>query len=51
MHMRWERFALMYAILIPPLLLAVLVGLMSLESDYTYWTRVIFFGLVSGHAH
>jgi hypothetical protein len=29
----------------------VLVGLMSLESDYTYWTRIIFFGLVAGHAH
>jgi caa(3)-type oxidase subunit IV len=50
MHMRWERFALKYAILIPPLLLAVLVGLMSLESDYTYWTRIIFFG-VFGHTH
>src|SRR5882672_11890350 len=41
MHMRWERLALMYAILIPPLLLAVLVGLMSIEADYTFWTRVI----------
>jgi cytochrome c oxidase subunit IV len=51
MHMRWERFALKYAILIPPLLLAVLVGLMSLESDYTYWTRIIFFGLFGPHAH
>ena len=48
MHMRWERSALMYAILIPPLLLAVLVGLMSIEADYTYWTRVIFFGLFAG---
>ena len=35
----------MYAILVPPLLLAVLVTLMSLESDYTFWTRIIFFGL------
>ena len=49
MHMRWERLALMYAILIPPLLLAVLVGLMSIEADYTFWTRVLFFGLLSGH--
>jgi len=48
MHMRWERLALMYAILIPPLLLAVLVGLMSIEADYTYWTRILFFGLLSG---
>ena len=44
MHMRWERSPLMYAILVPPLLLAVLVGLMSMESDYTFWTRIIFFG-------
>jgi cytochrome c oxidase subunit 4 len=49
MHMRWERSALMYAILVPPLLLAVLVGLMSIESDYTYWTRIIFFGLFGTH--
>ena len=44
MHMRWERSPLMYAILLPPLLLAVLVGLMSMEADYTFWTRIIFFG-------
>jgi len=36
---------LMYAILVPPLLLAVLVTLMSIESNYTFWTRIIFFGL------
>lgn len=48
MHMRWERLALIYAILIPPLLLAVLVGLMSIEADYTFWTRVLFFGLLGG---
>jgi len=47
MHMRWERSPLMYAILVPPLLLAVLVTLMSIESDYTFWTRIIFFGLSS----
>ena len=45
MHMRWERSPLMYAILVPPLLLAVLVTLMSIESSYTFWTRIIFFGL------
>lgn len=51
MHMRWERLALKYAILIPPLLLAVLVGLMSIEADYTFWTRVLFFGLLGGPSH
>ena len=43
MHMMWERLALIYAILVPPLCLMVLVGLMALESDYTFWTRILFF--------
>jgi caa(3)-type oxidase subunit IV len=49
MHMRWERLALVLAILIPPLLLAILVTLMSMESDYTFWTRIVFFGLFRSH--
>ena len=44
MHMAWERLALIYAILIPPLCLGTLVLLMAIESDYTFWTRLIFFG-------
>jgi len=44
MHMAWERLALMYAILVPPLCLGTLVLLMVIESDYTFWTRIIFFG-------
>ena len=44
MHMAWERMALIYAILIPPLCLIVFVGLMALESNYTHWTRILFFG-------
>ena len=48
MHMMWERVALMCAILMPPLLLIFLVGIMVLESEYTFWTRVIFFGLFEG---
>ena len=43
MHMRWERLALMYAILLPPVLVLVFVGLMTFESDYTALTRGIFF--------
>ncbi len=43
MHMVWERLALIYAILLPPLALIVLVGLMSLEADYTHWTRMLFY--------
>jgi cytochrome c oxidase subunit IV len=42
MHMAWERMSLIYAILIPPLALATLVGLMLIESDYTFWTRILF---------
>ncbi len=44
MHMAWERLALVYAILVPPLCLGTLVLLMVIESDYTFWTRIIFFG-------
>ncbi|MBB4640351.1 cytochrome C oxidase subunit IV family protein [Rhizorhapis suberifaciens] len=44
MHMAWERLSLLYAILVPPLVLLVLVGIMSIESDYVFWTRAIFFG-------
>jgi cytochrome c oxidase subunit 4 len=48
MHMMWERMLLILAILAPPLLLIGLVGIMVLESEYTFWTRVIFFGLFEG---
>lgn len=44
MHMLWERLALMYAILVPPLLLLVLLSIGALEADYTFLTRGIFFG-------
>lgn len=44
MHMAWERLALVYAILMPPLCLLVLVGLMATEADYVFLSRVIFFG-------
>jgi cytochrome c oxidase subunit IV len=44
MHMAWERMALACAILIPTGVLLVLIGLMSIEADYTFFTREIFFG-------
>ena len=47
MHMAWERLALIYAILVPPVLILVFVALMTLESDYTFLTRETFFGF--GH--
>jgi cytochrome c oxidase subunit IV len=43
MHMAWERLALIYAILGPPLVLLVLIGLMAIEGDYTLLTRIDFF--------
>ena len=43
MHMAWERLALKFAILIPPLCLLVLIGLMAIEGDYTFLTRLASF--------
>jgi len=42
MHMMWERLALIYAISLPPLALLVFIGMMSIEADYIFWTRLIF---------
>ncbi len=44
MHMIWERLALIYAILAPPLLLSFFIGFMAIEGDYTLLTRLDFFG-------
>ena len=43
MHMAWERRALIYAILGPPAVLLVLIGLMAVEGDYTEVTRLASF--------
>jgi cytochrome c oxidase subunit 4 len=43
MHMAWERLALTYAILLPPVLVLVFVAIMVFESDYTHLLRVMFF--------
>jgi cytochrome c oxidase subunit IV len=42
MHMAWERLALIYAILIPPVAVLVFVAIMVFESDHTLLTRVVF---------
>ena len=44
MHMRWERLALSYAIILPPVLVLVFVWIMAIESEYTFLTRLTFFG-------
>jgi len=43
MHMAWERLALKFAILVPPLVLLVLILLMAIEADYTFLTRLTAF--------
>ena len=43
MHMAWERKALIWAILGPPIVLLVLIGLMAVEGDYTELKRLDFF--------
>jgi cytochrome c oxidase subunit IV len=44
MHMAWERLALAYAILLPPVAVLVFVAIMVFESEYTHLVRVLFFG-------
>ena len=44
MHMAWERLALAYAIIVPPVLVLVFVTIMVFESEYTLWARLTFFG-------
>jgi cytochrome c oxidase subunit IV len=34
----------MYAIILPPLVLLVFVGIMAIESHYTEFSRILFFG-------
>ena len=43
MHMAWERLALIYAIIVPPVLVLVFVGIMVIEANYTEFTRALFF--------
>ncbi|MCP3390485.1 cytochrome C oxidase subunit IV family protein [Bradyrhizobium sp. CCGB12] len=47
MHMAWERLALAYAILLPPIAVLVFVAIMVLESEYTHLLRVLFFATPS----
>ena len=48
MHMAWERLALAYAILLPPVLVLVFVAVMVFEADHTLFTRETFFGAGPG---
>ena len=44
MHMMWERAALSWAIILPPIAVLVFVAIMVIESDHTVLTRMTFFG-------
>lgn len=44
MHMAWERLALAYAVLLPPVAVLVFLAIMTVESGYTLLSRLIFFG-------
>jgi len=43
MHMVWERLAMVYFILLPPILLLTLVAIGSLEADWTFFQRGVYF--------
>ena len=43
MHLSWERLALKYVLLAPPIAILVLVALMAIEADYTFLSRMTFF--------
>ena len=43
MHLAWEKLALIYTILLPPIAIIVFIVLMAIEADYTFLTRLIFF--------
>lgn len=44
MHLRFERVGLVYAILLPPLLLLALVAILLPEGQYVATVRHLFFG-------
>lgn len=44
MHVRWERPSLVYAVLMPPLVLLVLVLFLAIEGEYITLLRSQYFG-------
>ena len=43
MHLAWEKLALIYTILVPPIAIAIFIALMAYEADYTFLTRLFYF--------
>ncbi|GGA52799.1 cytochrome C oxidase subunit IV family protein [Pelagibacterium lentulum] len=50
MHMAWERLALTYAMLVPPVLILVFVVMMIFEGGYTEWMRLVFLDKADANA-
>lgn len=44
MHVRFERLSLVYAIVLPPLLILALTAIVMAEGDYVTGLRNLFFG-------
>ncbi|MDP2714730.1 cytochrome C oxidase subunit IV family protein [Rheinheimera sp.] len=43
MHVAWERLAVKLLLCLPPLAILVLIGLMAIEANYTFLSRLLFF--------
>ena len=43
MHLYWERWAIVNVLLWPMTAIGVFIGIMALESKYTFLTRALFF--------
>lgn len=48
MHVKWERLALVYTILIPPLAVLILVVLLALEGSYVHGLRLEYLSTGAG---
>ena len=44
MHLKWERPALTWALVMPPVAVLAFMAIMAIESNYTFLTRLFFFG-------
>jgi caa(3)-type oxidase subunit IV len=43
MHLKWERLALIYTVLLPPFAIVVFIILMNIEANYIYLSRLLYF--------
>lgn len=44
MHLTWERTALKLTLLLPPIAVGLFIFMMMIEGDYTFLSRIVFFG-------